>query len=82
MEASGSGGETTDLSDMTMGSEEDDINGNAQVPPPVSRRAREARKAEAELIKQRAQVRPFSVVPVRYQLCMYMRMHVTGSSSG
>ena len=34
----------TDLSDLTMGDEED-INGNFQVPPPVSRKARQAAEA-------------------------------------
>ena len=31
----------TDLSDITMGEAEVDINGNWQVPPPISRRARD-----------------------------------------
>ena len=35
---------STDLSDLTMG-EEEDVNGNVQVPPPVSRKAKHAREA-------------------------------------
>ena len=69
-------GEATDLSDMTVGSEVEDINGNAQVPPPVSRRARQARREAGQL----AQVRPLAlympgVVMGHEHACGYLFRH-------